>query len=107
MDRARGANLVRTAVPVGQARPSSKRQRGSIETLPSGSLRVKVYAGYDPVPSRRHHLDEMVPAGTRPAAEAEKGSDATAPSGRRAAEPQDPRHGRPAARPLPRDHAHT
>ncbi|WP_285661868.1 hypothetical protein [Actinorhabdospora filicis] len=28
-----------------------KRERGSIETLPSGSLRVKVYAGLDPSPS--------------------------------------------------------
>jgi integrase len=56
---------------MGQTRASSKR-RGSIETLPSGSLRVKVYAGYDPVSGRRHYLDEVVPAGPRAAAEAEK-----------------------------------
>ena len=55
-----------------QARGSSKQRRGSIERLPSGSLRVKVYAGYDPVSGRRHYLDEVVPAGPRAAAEAER-----------------------------------
>ena len=58
-------------LPVGQTRQSSKRQRGSIETLPSGSLRVKVYAGYDPVSGRRHYLDEEVSAGPRAATEAD------------------------------------
>jgi integrase len=33
---------------------------------------VKVYAGYDPVSGKRHYLDEVVPAGPRAAAEAEK-----------------------------------
>lgn len=51
---------------------AQRRQRGAIETLPSGSLRVKVYAGYDPVTGKRHYLDEVVPAGSRAAAEAEK-----------------------------------
>ena len=49
-----------------------RRQRGTIETLPSGSLRVKVYAGYDPLTGRRHYLTEVIPAGPRVAAEAEK-----------------------------------
>lgn len=49
-----------------------KRQRGEIETLPSGSLRVKVYAGIDPVTKRRHYLHETVPAGPSAAREAEK-----------------------------------
>jgi integrase len=39
------------------------RSRGEVETLPSGSLRVKVYAGKDPVTGRRHYLTEVVPAG--------------------------------------------
>lgn len=39
------------------------RSRGSIETLPSGALRVRVYAGSDPVTGRRHYLTETVPAG--------------------------------------------
>jgi integrase len=55
--------------------PSSKagrRGRGSVETLPSGSIRVKVYAGIDPVSSKRHYLDEVIPAGPRAAKEAEK-----------------------------------
>lgn len=49
-----------------------RRTRGAIEKLPSGSLRVKVYAGYNPVSGKRHYLDEVVPAGPRAAAEAEK-----------------------------------
>lgn len=48
------------------------RRRGLIETLPSGSLRVKVYAGIDPVSKKRLYLDETVPAGPRAAKEAEK-----------------------------------
>ena len=36
----------------------AERSRGSIETLPSGALRVKVYAGIDPVTKRRHYLTE-------------------------------------------------
>src|SRR3954447_9190022 len=51
---------------------AQRRGRGTIETRPSGSLRVKVYAGYDPVSGRRHYLDEVVPAGPRAAAEAER-----------------------------------
>jgi integrase len=43
-----------------------------IETLPSGSLRVKVYAGYDPLTGRRRYLCEVIPAGPRAGAEAEK-----------------------------------
>jgi hypothetical protein len=33
-----------------------QRARGRIETLPSGSLRVKVYAGIDPVTKKKHIL---------------------------------------------------
>lgn len=51
---------------------SSRRDRGQIETLPSGSLRVKVYAGLDPVSTKRLYLDETIPAGPRVAKEAEK-----------------------------------
>lgn len=40
-----------------------KRQRGSIEVLPSGALRVSVYAGIDPVTGRRHYLREVVRPG--------------------------------------------
>src|SRR4051794_9223541 len=49
-----------------------KRTRGEIETLPSGSLRVRVYAGTDPVSKRKHYLTETVPAGPTAAKEAEK-----------------------------------
>ena len=47
-----------------------KRPRGSIEELASGSLRVSVYAGIDPVTKRRHYLREVVPAGPKSEAEA-------------------------------------
>ena len=49
-----------------------KRQRGSIDVLPSGALRVRVFAGRDPLTKGRHSLTEIVPAGPKAAAEAEK-----------------------------------
>lgn len=57
---------------IGRRGPNGVRPRGSIESLPSGSLRAKIYAGYDPVSGKRHYLDEVVPTGPRAAAEAEK-----------------------------------
>jgi hypothetical protein len=42
---------------------AAKRQRGEIEQLPSGSLRVTVYAGIDPVAKKKHHLTEVIPPG--------------------------------------------
>jgi hypothetical protein len=44
-----------------------KRVRGEIESLPSGSYRVRVYAGLDPITKKRHHLTEVVPAGPKAA----------------------------------------
>jgi hypothetical protein len=49
-----------------------KRTRGEIETLPSGSLRVRVYAGVDSVSKKKHYLNETVPAGHSAATDAEK-----------------------------------
>ncbi|CAM4098236.1 tyrosine-type recombinase/integrase [Kibdelosporangium persicum] len=49
-----------------------RRTRGEIETLPSGSLRVKVYAGNDPLTGRRHYVSETVPPGPHAEKEAEK-----------------------------------
>jgi len=51
---------------------SARRRRGTIQKLPSGSLRVRVYGGYDPVTKQRHYLTEVVPAGPKAAAQAEK-----------------------------------
>lgn len=48
------------------------RQRGEIGTLPSGSLRVRVTAGRDPVSKQRHYLTEVIPAGPLAEDEAEK-----------------------------------
>ena len=39
------------------------RARGSIDELPSGAFRVRVYAGVDPVTKRRHNLTEIIPPG--------------------------------------------
>src|SRR3954470_20376165 len=55
--------------------PSSQprsRSRWTIDRLPSGAVRVRVYAGSDPLTGRRHDLTEIVPPGPRAAAEAEK-----------------------------------
>jgi len=49
-----------------------QRQRGAIDVLPSGALRVRVYAGVDPLTKRRHDLVEVVPPGPTAAAEAER-----------------------------------
>jgi integrase len=40
-----------------------KRTRGEVEELPSGSLRIRVYAGIDPVTRKRHYLTETIPPG--------------------------------------------
>ncbi len=53
-------------------RSASERQRGEIQKLPSGSLRVKVYAGVDPLTGRRLYLSETIPAGPQAAAQAKK-----------------------------------
>ncbi|MGH3628757.1 MAG: tyrosine-type recombinase/integrase, partial [Sciscionella sp.] len=51
---------------------SRKRRRGEVETLPSGALRVKVYAGLDPLTGRRHYLTNTVAPGPKAAEEAEQ-----------------------------------
>jgi hypothetical protein len=49
-----------------------QRARGEIETLPSGLLWVRVYAGIDPVSKKKHYLVETIPAGPQATREAEK-----------------------------------
>jgi len=39
------------------------RQQGGVEELASGALRVRVYAGVDPVTKQPHYLRETIPAG--------------------------------------------
>ena len=48
---------------VAKATNPRKRQQGSVDELPSGALRVRVYAGTDPITKRRHDLVEVIPAG--------------------------------------------
>ena len=54
-----------------QARPGRKRRRGIIDRLPSGALRVRVYAGVDPLTGRRLDLVEIIPPGPKAATLAE------------------------------------
>jgi hypothetical protein len=48
------------------------RQRGGIDELPSGALRVRVYAGMDPISRRRIYLSEVVSTGPRAGDRAER-----------------------------------
>lgn len=41
------------------------RAKGNIEELRSGALRVRVYAGTDPVTGKRHNLVEVIPSGPK------------------------------------------
>lgn len=41
----------------------ARKQRGAVDELPSGALRVRVYAGQDPVSGKRHDLVEVIPGG--------------------------------------------
>ncbi len=52
-------------------RTGRRRQRGAIDELPSGALRVRVYAGEDPLTGKRHSLVEIVPLGPKAATLAE------------------------------------
>jgi hypothetical protein len=47
------------------------RARGTIDALRSGSLRVRVHAGVDPVTGKRHDLVEVVPPGPKGRRQAE------------------------------------
>lgn len=48
-----------------------QRVRGSIDTLPSGSLRVRVYAGIDPLTGRENVISKTIPKGPKAQKEAE------------------------------------
>ena len=49
----------------GRPRVGKTRARGNIETLRSGALRVRVYAGIDPVTKKRHNLIQVVEPGPK------------------------------------------
>lgn len=49
-----------------------RRKRGEIAALPSGSLRVKVYDGLDPLSGKRNYLTDTIPAGPTAADDAER-----------------------------------
>jgi hypothetical protein len=52
-------------------REGRRKQRGSIDELPRGALRVRVYAGADPISGKRQDLVEVIPPGPKAAAQAE------------------------------------
>lgn len=54
-----------------QGQPGRRRQRGTVDELPSGALRVRVYGGMDPVSGKRHDLVEIVQPGPKLKARAE------------------------------------
>jgi integrase len=58
-------------MPPVQRKPRA-RQRGEIAQLQSGSYRVRVYVGRDPITKKRHYLQETVRKGPGAADEAEK-----------------------------------
>ncbi len=64
-DTKRDANLLYHRV---MTRSTSKRSRtrGAVDSLPSGALRVRVYAGEDPLTGKRHDLIEIIPPGPHP-----------------------------------------
>ncbi|WP_308816412.1 tyrosine-type recombinase/integrase [Pseudonocardia alni] len=54
-----------------RAKAGRRRQRGTIDRLPSGALRVRVYGGQDPVSGKRNTLVEVIEPGPRQEARAE------------------------------------
>jgi hypothetical protein len=66
--------VTRELVQSGMTRAQVRRKRspGAIDQLPSGVLRVRVYAGVDAVAKRRINLTEIIPAGPKAQVEAEK-----------------------------------
>jgi hypothetical protein len=53
---------------VGRPGTRTKRGTGGIEKLPSGALRVRVYAALDPLTKRRHELIVIIHPGPTPRA---------------------------------------
>ena len=47
------------------AKKVNRKQRGAIDELPSGALRVRVYAGTDPITGKRHDLIDVIPPGPK------------------------------------------
>jgi integrase len=54
-----------------RAQTPRQRTRGSVDRLPSGAYRVRVYAGVDAVTGQRNDLIEIIQPGPRARAEAE------------------------------------
>jgi integrase len=54
------------------ARRKKQEHEPGIDVLPSGSIRVRVYAGIDPVTQQRYYLRDTIPAGPKALDEAKK-----------------------------------
>jgi integrase len=74
-DAARDANgviVMSMASKITTLGRSGRRPKGGIDQLPSGALRVRVYAGQDRLTKKRNYLTEVVPAGPNAEDEADK-----------------------------------
>ncbi|HTK66548.1 MAG TPA: tyrosine-type recombinase/integrase [Pseudonocardia sp.] len=60
---------------MGRRSAARSRAKGHIEELPSGGLRVSVYAGIDPVTGKRHYLREVIAPGSKAMRTAEQTRD--------------------------------
>lgn len=60
---------------MGRRSAARSRAKGHIEELPSGGLRVSVYAGIDPVTGKRHYLREVIAPGLKAMRTAEQTRD--------------------------------
>jgi integrase len=58
--------------PHAQGGPARPKPQGSIDTLPSGSLRVRVYAGTDILTGKQHYLAQVIKPGPHAAELAEE-----------------------------------
>ena len=72
MNVGRGAYVVRNFGYSAAVAQQTMRNRGVIQELPSGSLRVRVFAGEDPVTRKRHYVSELVPPGPKARRQAER-----------------------------------
>ena len=81
---------------------AQRRRRGSIDPLPSGALRVRVYAGMDPLTGRGTTWSRSSRPARRRRAQAEAARTRLLSQVDERRNPRTQRDGRPAARPLPR-----
>jgi hypothetical protein len=58
--------------PHTQGRPARPKPKGSVDILPSGSLRLRVYAGTDVLTGKPHYIAEVIKPGPHAQEQAEE-----------------------------------